>query len=51
MTPPSTILVIDDDSLALKLMSAVLREAGYTVSTAGSGEEGLRQFRERPFSP
>jgi diguanylate cyclase (GGDEF)-like protein len=49
MTAPSTILVIDGDSAALESMSAVLREAGYTVSTAASGEEGLRQFHERPF--
>lgn len=36
------ILVVDDDATILKLLELVLRQAGYTVLTAKSGEDGLQ---------
>ena len=35
------ILVVDDESHILQVLSLKLRNAGYTVITAGDGEEGL----------
>ncbi len=43
--PPRRILVIDDDRMALLLISHHLRAAGYEVSTAGTGEDGLALAR------
>ena len=43
------ILVVDDDSNARILMSAVLRKAGYDVSLAGGGEDAIRRFAEERF--
>jgi len=38
------LLLVDDDTGALSAMSRVLREAGFTVFTADSGEEGLKEY-------
>lgn len=38
------ILVIDDDEMVLETVSAVLRSAGYRVTTALNGEAGLVEF-------
>ncbi len=38
------LLLVDDDAGALSAMSRVLREAGFTVFTADSGEEGLKEY-------
>lgn len=35
------VLVIDDDELSLEVLSLLLREEGYAVDAAGSGEEAL----------
>jgi two-component system cell cycle sensor histidine kinase/response regulator CckA len=43
-----TLLVVDDEPLRLELTALRLRRAGYDVSTAGSGREGLEQARRRP---
>ncbi len=43
---PYTVLVIDDEELTLRTISRGLREEGYEVLTAGSGEDGLRLFTE-----
>lgn len=40
----STILIVDDDEKILRLLAIALSRAGYKVSTAASGAEGLRQF-------
>ena len=40
-----TMLVIDDDSVALELMERMLSREGYRVATAASGDEGLRLAR------
>ncbi|MFL6135397.1 MAG: response regulator [Nocardioidaceae bacterium] len=42
MTRPSTILVVEDNALNLKLVRDVLRHAGYQVVEAVTGEEGVR---------
>jgi signal transduction histidine kinase/DNA-binding response OmpR family regulator len=39
--PHPTALAIDDDPVALELISAVLQPAGYTVLTARNGTDGL----------
>lgn len=43
----SEILVVDDDRLLLKSMTAVLTEAGYAVRTASSGSAAVAAVRER----
>ncbi len=36
------ILVADDDPVSLRLMERMLQNSGYTVATAGNGEEAAR---------
>jgi diguanylate cyclase (GGDEF)-like protein len=43
-----TILVVDDDLTAITLMRAALQKAGFAVSTAVDGADGLQQFRAKP---
>ena len=43
-----SILVVDDEPMALVLAERVLTEAGFEVVTARSGFECLDQFRKRP---
>lgn len=44
-----SILVVDDEALTLRTISRALREEGFEVLTAASGEEALEIFaRERP---
>ena len=45
MSAPKKILIVDDDSDALMLMSATLEADGFLVSTASGGADALRQFR------
>jgi len=45
MSVPKKILIVDDDSDALMLMSATLEADGFVVSTANGGADALRQFR------
>ncbi|RJX28653.1 MAG: response regulator [Desulfarculus sp.] len=42
-----TILVVDDEDALRELSQRLLASAGYTVLTAGSGEEALEQYRAR----
>jgi CheY-like chemotaxis protein len=44
-----SILVVDDEQMALTLVQRILSEAGYDVVTAQSGFECLDLFRKRPF--
>ena len=44
-----TILVVDDESMALVLVKRLLSEAGYQVVTAQSGFEALDLFRRQPL--
>src|SRR4051794_1638666 len=44
-----TLLIIDDDTLALKALCQIFRERQFTVLTASSAAEGLEFFaRHRP---
>jgi CheY-like chemotaxis protein len=43
-----SILVVDDEQMALMLVKRILTEAGYDVVTAQSGFECLDLFRQRP---
>ena len=48
-TPPSSILVVDDDNKFRQLLSTVLEQAGYSTIEAATGEEALEAAqRERP---
>ena len=40
------ILIIDDESAIREVMSATLRDEGFTVSTAADGEAGLKALKE-----
>jgi len=39
---PTRILVVEDEEVIRELLVDTLESAGYAVTTAGSGEEGLR---------
>src|SRR6516164_4940634 len=43
---PYSILIVDDEDLTLRTISRALREEGFDVATAASGEEALRLFDE-----
>jgi CheY-like chemotaxis protein len=47
---PGTILVVDDDPGALKLVSAALKQGGYEARCERDGAEALRALREAPPS-
>ncbi len=49
MTQPAHILVVDDEHNIRLTLSALLSRAGYTVTTAASGEEALAMFDRQPF--
>jgi DNA-binding NarL/FixJ family response regulator len=42
--PGNSILLIDDEEILLEAVSDDLKESGYEVTTAISGEEGLKSF-------
>jgi CheY-like chemotaxis protein len=44
-----SILLVDDEEMALTLVGRILTEAGYQVVTAQSGFECLDLFRSRPY--
>jgi signal transduction histidine kinase/DNA-binding response OmpR family regulator len=44
---PGTVLVLDDDSRALELMAASLRQLGYRAECASSGQEALDRARDQ----
>ncbi len=43
---PRRLLLVDDDKGASQAMQRVLRDAGFQVATADSGEAGLRAYRD-----
>ena len=45
---PQSVLVVDDEKMALTLVKRILSEAGYQVATAQSGFECLDLFRVKP---
>ena len=48
--PEARVLVVDDDASILGLVSEVLEDDGYAVTTAGSGEEAMEILRDNQFS-
>ena len=42
-----TILLVDDDEVIIEVGQAMLKSLGYTVLTAGSGEQAVAIYRER----
>ena len=48
MTTPRTVLLIDDDASLRRVAEYNLREDGFIVVTAASGEEGLAAFQAQP---
>jgi signal transduction histidine kinase len=44
-----TILLIEDELQLRENLQILLQSAGYQVTTAANGEEGLQQIREQPF--
>ena len=44
----SSILIIDDNEQIRTFLRKVLEQAGYMVTEAPNGQEGLRQFRQTP---
>src|SRR5215813_1676166 len=44
-----TILLIEDERQLRENLQILLQSAGYQVTTAASGEEGIQQIREQPF--
>ncbi len=47
MAEAASILVVDDESIMQEILGDFLREEGYEVDVAGSGEEGLERAHER----
>lgn len=43
------ILIIDDDPVIREILTEVLELCGYTVGTAGDGDDGLEKHRKQPF--
>jgi two-component system nitrogen regulation response regulator NtrX len=43
------VLVVDDEEGVRTTLGGVLRDEGYVVDAAGSGEEGLEMLRRRPY--
>jgi len=46
--PDRTVLVVDDEEHVRNALSRVLSDAGYSVSTAESGEEALEALGQKP---
>ena len=47
MSELASILVVDDEPIMQEILGDFLREEGYEVDVAGSGEEGLERARQR----
>ncbi|HEY7375529.1 MAG TPA: response regulator [Polyangia bacterium] len=49
-SPPGPVLLIEDDPLERQRVGSFIESAGYDVTRAASGEEGLALLRSRPFA-
>ncbi len=45
----ATILIVEDDAVFRELLTTILDQAGYTVTTAADGGEGLRRLQRERF--
>jgi DNA-binding NtrC family response regulator len=45
----ATILIVEDDEVFRELLTTILDQAGYTVTTAADGGEGLRRIQRERF--
>ena len=43
---PKTVLTIDDDTAITELLAMLIRTHGFEVSTANTGEEGIKAIKE-----
>ena len=43
---PATILIIDDDIISQNMLRSTLTQAGYSVTVASDGDEGIKQSSE-----
>jgi DNA-binding NtrC family response regulator len=50
MDSHARILVVDDDESIRKVLTTILREEGYSVETAESGEEAIQKSNERFYN-
>jgi len=46
---PASLLIVDDESGIRESLGALLRDEGYEIETAASGEEGLQRLAQRRF--
>ncbi len=46
---PLNILLVDDEALTLRILSNILRDKGYNISTARDGYEAVQNVNERNF--
>lgn len=49
MSESQTVLVVDDEEIMQDILSEFLREEGYRVDIASSGEEGLELAQAKPY--
>src|SRR5438445_293011 len=47
MNPRHTILAVDDDAVSRKMLSVLVEQEGYAVSTAAGGADALRILAEQ----
>jgi DNA-binding NtrC family response regulator len=45
----ATILIVEDDAIFRELLTTILDQAGYTVTTASDGGDGLRRLQRERF--
>lgn len=50
MSENFNVLVVDDDESIRKSMSILLKDEGYLVDTAGSGEEGIEKSKTKSYN-
>ena len=49
MNAPKQILIIDDSEIDRMILEEILVQAGYNVTQASDGKEGMEIFRSQPF--
>jgi CheY-like chemotaxis protein len=50
MTPPKSVLLVEDEPLSRRLLFHVLREAGYAVEVLSDGVAAIETLKEKSFS-